>query len=143
MSEIVIPKQSLKSLGLDWRRVVEDYRTKTGSTGAELGPEAVEFAGADFAETNGAATDGAAETAPETVSRRMEDEMAAIVKLPRFQEPQGRKRLDEIAAVMLSLTYGEMIEMADALWRAQPEGSAITQENLPALLHRWSRARTV
>lgn len=38
-----------------------------------------------------------------------------------------------------SLTYGEMIELSEAIWRAQHEGSTMTLENLPALLHRWSK----
>jgi hypothetical protein len=36
-----------------------------------------------------------------------------------------------------------MIELADAMWKSQPEGSAITQDNLPALLHRWCKSRVV
>jgi len=35
-----------------------------------------------------------------------------------------------------------MIELSEAVWRAQPEGSAITLENFPALLHRWSKSRS-
>ena len=38
------------------------------------------------------------------------------------------------------LTYGDMIDFADAIWRIQPEGVFITQENLPALLYRWSKS---
>ena len=53
-----------------------------------------------------------------------------------------REPLDEIATVVRGLTYGEMIEFAGALWKAQPEGSAITQENLSNLLHRWSLIRS-
>jgi hypothetical protein len=60
-------------------------------------------------------------------------------------DPRGtvntREPLDEIATVVRGLTYGEMIEFAETLWKAQPEGSAITQENLPSLLHRWSTIR--
>jgi hypothetical protein len=33
---------------------------------------------------------------------------------------------------MLALTYGEMIALADAIWKAQPEQSTVTAENLPA-----------
>jgi hypothetical protein len=138
MSDIVIPKQSLKSLGLDWRQVVEDYRTKTGSTGPDFAPDPVEseqLGASDLAMASDAAFDA------ETASNKKENEMAAIVRLARFQDHQGRKRLDEIAAMLLTLTYGEMIDLADALWQAQPEGSSITKDNLPALLHRWSKAR--
>jgi hypothetical protein len=30
----------------------------------------------------------------------------------------------------------------EAIWRAQPDGSAITLENFPSLLHRWSKSRS-
>ena len=46
--------------------------------------------------------------------------------------------LDEIATVIQSLTYGEMIELSEAMWKNRPNGSAVTLENLPELLHRWS-----
>ena len=67
--------------------------------------------------------------------------MGSPVNLRKLQEQLDRNRLDEIAALVLSLTYGEMIELADAIWKAQPEGAGITQENLSALLHRWSKSR--
>jgi hypothetical protein len=71
------------------------------------------------------------------------DEMTAgtAVNLRKLQEHLSRKPLDEIAILVHSLTYGEMIELCEAIWRSQPEGSDITQENLPALLHRWSKSR--
>jgi hypothetical protein len=63
------------------------------------------------------------------------------VNLRKLQEQLSRKPLDEIAALVGGLTYGEMIELSEAIWRAQPEGSVITLENFPALLHRWSKSR--
>ena len=68
--------------------------------------------------------------------------MVSPVNLRKFQEQLDHNRLNEIATLVLSLTYGEMIELANAVWDVQPEGAAITQENLPALLHRWSRSRS-
>jgi len=35
-----------------------------------------------------------------------------------------------------------MIELAETIWKLQPDGVTVTQENLPALLYRWSKART-
>ena len=64
------------------------------------------------------------------------------VNLRKFQEQLARSPLDEIATLVGSLTYGEMIELSEAIWRAQPGGSAITLENFPALLHRWSKSRS-
>jgi hypothetical protein len=65
------------------------------------------------------------------------------VNLRKLQEQLDRKPLDEIAMLVQALTYGEMIELAEAMWKVQPDGSAVTQENLPALLHRWSKSRSV
>jgi hypothetical protein len=53
-----------------------------------------------------------------------------------------QKPLDEIATLVQSLTYAEMMEVSEAIWKGQPEGSAVTQESLPALLHRWSKSRS-
>ena len=50
----------------------------------------------------------------------------AAVNLRKLQEQLSRKPLDEIATLVCGLTYGEMIELSEAIWRAQPEGSAIT-----------------
>ena len=65
------------------------------------------------------------------------------INLRRLQEQLDRQPLDEIAMLVRALTYGEMIELAEGMWKVQPEGAAVTQENLPALLHRWSQSRTV
>jgi hypothetical protein len=65
------------------------------------------------------------------------------INLRKLQEQLDRQPLDEIAMLVRALTYGEMIELAEGMWKVQPEGSAVTQDNLPALLHRWSQSRTV
>jgi hypothetical protein len=74
--------------------------------------------------------------------RRGEMDAGTTVNLRKLQEQLARSPLDEIATLVGSLTYGEMIELSEAIWRAQPDGSAITLENFPALLHRWSKSRS-
>jgi hypothetical protein len=64
------------------------------------------------------------------------------INLRKLQEQLDRAPLDEIAMLVRALTYGEMIELAEGMWKVQPDGAAVTQENLPALLHRWSTSRT-
>ena len=64
------------------------------------------------------------------------------VNLRKIEERLARKPLDEIATLIQGLTYGEMIELAQVMWKSQSEGSAVTQENLPALLYRWSKSRS-
>ena len=65
------------------------------------------------------------------------------VNLRKLQEQLDRQPLDEIAMLVQALTYGEMIELAEGMWKVQPDGAAVTQENLPALLHRWSKSRSL
>ena len=48
--------------------------------------------------------------------------------------------IDNIADLMRSLTYGEMIELAGKLWAQKGDGE-ISPESLPAILHRWSKTR--
>jgi hypothetical protein len=67
---------------------------------------------------------------------------STVVNLRKLQETLARKPLDEIATLVHGLTYGEMIEMAEAIWKTQPEGLVITLDNLPALLHRWSKSHS-
>jgi hypothetical protein len=73
---------------------------------------------------------------------RAEMSMGAPVNLRKLQEQLTRKPLDEIATLVQGLTYGEMIELAETMWKIQPEGSAMTLENLPTMLHRWSKSRS-
>jgi hypothetical protein len=65
------------------------------------------------------------------------------INMRRLQEQLDRQPLDEIAMLVRALTYGEMIELAEGMWKVQPDGAAVTQENLPSLLHKWSQSRTV
>jgi hypothetical protein len=82
----------------------------------------------------------AAEREAPLAMREMSTETA--VNLRKLEERLTRQPIDEIATLVQGLTYGEMIELAQAMWKAQPEGSAVTQENLPVLLHCWSKSRS-
>jgi hypothetical protein len=53
----------------------------------------------------------------------------------------GRCRLDEIAEALRTLTYGEMLELAESMWKINLHGSEITESDLPAVLHRWSTSQ--
>ena len=53
-----------------------------------------------------------------------------------------RRLLEELAAMLRSLTYGEMMELSAAIWKVRPEGATeISLEALPSTLHRWATAR--
>jgi hypothetical protein len=68
-------------------------------------------------------------------------DMEAPLNVRKLQQQPTRNPLDEIATLVQGLTYGEMIELSEAIWKVQAAGMAVTQENLPALLHRWSTSR--
>jgi hypothetical protein len=76
----------------------------------------------------------------ETQSPRTATSAEVTLRLRKLKEQLTRDPLDEIAALVQTLTYGAMIELSDAIWKVQSEGSAVTRENLPALLHRWSQS---
>jgi len=46
--------------------------------------------------------------------------------------------LDDIALLVGSLTYGEMMDFAAAVWKMRPEGKEVTEQELPGMWHRWS-----
>jgi hypothetical protein len=58
----------------------------------------------------------------------------------RNNEP-GHSRLDEIAEALRTLTYGQMLELAESMWKVNSQGSGITESDLPNVLHRWSKSR--
>jgi hypothetical protein len=66
---------------------------------------------------------------------------APVVDLGKLEHELGRRRLDEIADVVRALTYGEMMELAESMWNVRPDGSGLTEDNLPAVLYRWSTSR--
>lgn len=64
-------------------------------------------------------------------------EDTAAKRLAAFEKELNRNRLNDIAALARSLTYGEMIELADAVFGCAPQ-DGITRENLSAVIHRWA-----
>jgi hypothetical protein len=52
-------------------------------------------------------------------------------------------RLDEIAEALRTLTYGQMIELAESMWKVKPQGAEITESDLPNVLYRWSKSRSI
>jgi hypothetical protein len=64
------------------------------------------------------------------------------IGLERLAEALERRPVDEIAVLIRALTYADMIELAEGIWDAQPEGLNIAKDTLPNVLHRWSTSRT-
>jgi hypothetical protein len=53
----------------------------------------------------------------------------------------GHSRLDEIAEALRTLTYGEMLELAESMWKVNSHRSEIIESDLPGVLHRWSASQ--
>jgi hypothetical protein len=60
------------------------------------------------------------------------------IDLDRMAREVSATRLDKIATLIRSLTYGEMIEFASAIWGLKPQGDTIGEVDLPGMFHRWS-----
>jgi hypothetical protein len=117
MIDVIFPKRAPAPRERDSRPVPNDYRPKQMRA---VGPGGAESDGF-YEELDGQAfLDGSA------IMHRLEDELS-------------RNRLNEIAALVRSLTYGEMMELAQAIWKIRPQGAAaIDQSTLPMMLHQWS-----
>jgi len=61
-----------------------------------------------------------------------------ISRQVKLEHELSRNPLNEIATMMRALTYGEMMELAQAIWKIRPEGEGVNQDSLPMMLHRWS-----
>src|SRR5215475_2271715 len=68
---------------------------------------------------------------------------STTVNLRGHDDKPRRSRLDEIAGALRTLTYGEMLELAESMWKVNSQGSEITQSDLPNVLHRWSKSRSI
>jgi hypothetical protein len=55
----------------------------------------------------------------------------------------GYSRLNEIAEAIRTLTYGEMLELAESMWKVNAQGSEMTESDLPKVLYRWSKSRSI
>lgn len=116
MAEVVFPKRAPRLTDLERLPKPEDY-TRGNAQWVTTPNDENSDAASDLNEL-GESADSAAQQPLEQVLQR--------------------RPLNEIAALISSLTYGEMIELADALWNARPEGSSMTKDTLPTLLHKWS-----
>lgn len=68
----------------------------------------------------------------------------AQVNLSELEKELTRSRLDDIANLVRSLTYGEMIDLAEGLWNVHDRESAedeITEKTLPEIWWKWSTNR--
>jgi hypothetical protein len=128
MADVEFPRRPLLRRVLERRPIPDDYRPR--ETHRVPG---VELDAPDSRTMNEIDT---------TSHREAEMRMGRYIDLRKVGERVPRGPLDEIASLIQGLTFGKMMELAEVLWKVQPGGSAITQENLPVLLHRWSKSHS-
>jgi hypothetical protein len=130
MADVIFPKRASTPRELDTRPIPSDYRPKRMRLFDTSGTESEsyygdELHGHDYSEAS-------LEISGEFSPHQSEEELS------RNRLQLGRDRLNEIATLMRGLTYGEMIELAQAIWKIRPEGEEVCQHNLPMMLHLWS-----
>jgi hypothetical protein len=67
---------------------------------------------------------------------------SSTINLRGHNDQPSHSRLDAIAEALRTLTYGEMLELAESVWKLNPQGSEITELALPNVLYRWSKSRS-
>jgi len=122
MADVIFPKRTPTPRELDTRPIPSDYRPKRvrlldGSSTQSEGYYGDELTNQNYSEAS--------------------MEISGGVNLPRPDE-FGGDRLNEIATLVRTLTYGEMMELAHAIWKIRPEGAEVDQYSLPMMLHLWS-----
>jgi hypothetical protein len=119
MIDVIFPKRAPTPRERDSRPVPNDYRPKQmRAVGVESDGYYEELGGQTF-------LDGS------SLMHKLEDELS-------------RNRLNEIAALVRALTYGEMMDLAHALWKIRPDGAAaVDQSTLPMMLHLWSTSASL
>jgi hypothetical protein len=123
MTDVLFPKRPPPPRELDTRLIPNDYRPKNMRARTSSDEDGERYQADEFHEQNGSeASTG----------------VAGQVNLSELEHELNRNPLNEIATMVRALTYGEMIELAQAIWKIRPEGEGVNQDSLPMLLHRWS-----
>ena len=68
---------------------------------------------------------------------------SSTVSARGHNDERGHSRLDEIAEALRTLTYGQMLELAESMWKVNSQGSEITESDLPNVLYSWSKSRSI
>jgi hypothetical protein len=126
-------------MSIDWQNGAPD-RGRSALPEAYK-PRALRLAAAEPVAAPGPSPLQSSPPLPTAEEMASQEPAAAPVDLRRLEAEMGRKRLDEIADVLRLLTYGEMMELAETMWNVRPDGSELTEHNLPAVLYKWSTSR--
>jgi hypothetical protein len=123
MADLTFSKQAPMPRELDTGLTLNDYRPKRVRTRASSDVDGENYQDDEFHEQN---------------YSEASTEISRQVNLRKLEHELSRNPLNEIATMMRALTYGEMMELAQGIWKIRPEGEGVNQDSLPMMLHRWS-----
>ena len=123
MADVIFPKRASTPRELDSRTIASDYRPRRVRLLDPAGAESERYYGDELSGRN---------YAEATI------ELSGQLSLPKPDDELSRNRLSEIATLVRTLTYAEMMEFARAIWKIRPEGEEVDQHSLPMILHLWS-----
>ncbi len=116
MIDVIFPKRAPTSREREIRPVPSEYRPKQLRAAGAGGTDSEDYFGDE----------------PDSL-----DGFPDGINLQTLEGELTRNRLNEIATLVRALTYGEMMDLAQAIWKIRPDG-AIDQQSLPMMLHLWS-----
>jgi len=123
MADVIFPKRAPTPRELDSRPIPSDYR-----------PIKMRMLDSGDAETEDYYSDELSSRAYSEASVQISGQ----VSLRELEDEISRNRLHEIATLVRALTYGEMMELARAIWKIRPEDGEVDQYSLPMMLHMWA-----
>jgi hypothetical protein len=123
MADVIFPKRAPSPRELDTRPIPSDYRPRRVRLLEGSSIEGEGYYGDELSDQN---------------YSEASMEISGRVNLHKPNAELGRNRLSEIATLVRTLTYGEMMELAHAIWKIRPEGEEVDQYSLPMMLHLWS-----
>jgi hypothetical protein len=123
MADVIFPKRAPTPRDLDMRPIPDDYRPKNVRMRGSNTEDGENYQADEFHEQN---------------YSEASSEVSSQVNLRKLEHELNRNPLNEIATMIRALTYGEMMKLAQAIWKIRPEGEGVNQDSLPMLLHRWS-----
>ena len=123
MADVIFPKRPPTPRELDTRPIPSDYRPKRMRVLEASGMENESYYGDELRDQD---------------DSEVAMDFSGQLSLPKPKDELSRNRLNEIATLMRALTFGEMIELAQAIWKIRPQGEEVDQFSLPMMLHLWS-----
>jgi hypothetical protein len=135
-----MPKFELPKGARDGSSILNKYRPNERG-GNHIDSDTIEEGPAGYlGEEDNINGSGANSLYPAPFSLPRDSSTASVYK---HNDQPDHSRLGEIAEALRTLTYGQMIELAESMWKVNPQASEITESDLPNVIYRWSKSRGI